>query len=220
MSDKITNTQDRPEEKPLTEQELQFCNLYVNGGLEYAGRPKKCFVEVFGEDTVKNPYASANYLMNKTACAGTYQGIALLGTVRDGDDGCKAAGDRDSQGNHGRDGHFGLYRPFRCAALSGTAQGRVGQCRQGADGYLPHQAQGGEPPAYRRQRRQCYLQCNRTPKSCKKMAKRKRKITKEEIAWWVYLAMMIALVIYGFRDSAAAETLLRAIRDAFSLLME
>ena len=34
MSDKITNTQDRPEEKPLTEQELQFCNLYVNGGLE------------------------------------------------------------------------------------------------------------------------------------------------------------------------------------------
>lgn len=65
MSDKITNTQDRPEEKPLTEQELQFCNLYVNGGLEYAGQPKKCFVEVFGEDTVKNPYASANYLMNK-----------------------------------------------------------------------------------------------------------------------------------------------------------
>lgn len=65
MSDKITNTQDRPEEKPLTEQELQFCNLYVNGGLEYAGRPKKCFVEVFGKDTVKNPYASANYLMNK-----------------------------------------------------------------------------------------------------------------------------------------------------------
>ena len=66
MSDKITNTQDRPEEKPLTEQELQFCNLYVNGGLEYAGRPKKCFVEVFGEDTVKNPYASANYLMTDT----------------------------------------------------------------------------------------------------------------------------------------------------------
>ena len=34
MSDKIANTQDRPEEKPLTEQELQFCNLYVNGGLD------------------------------------------------------------------------------------------------------------------------------------------------------------------------------------------
>lgn len=40
---------DKPEGKPLTEQELQFCNLYVNGGLEYAGRPKKCFVEVWGE---------------------------------------------------------------------------------------------------------------------------------------------------------------------------
>ena len=42
MSDKIANTQDRPEEKPLTEQELQFCNLYVNGGLEYA-RSFRCF---------------------------------------------------------------------------------------------------------------------------------------------------------------------------------
>ena len=61
MSDKIANTQDRPEEKPLTEQELQFCNLYVNGGLEYAGRPKKCFVEVFGEDTVKNPFCYPNF---------------------------------------------------------------------------------------------------------------------------------------------------------------
>ena len=52
------------------------------------------------------------------------------------------------------------------------------------------------------------------------MAKRKRKITKEEIAWWVYLAMMIALVIYGFWNSAAAEALLRAVREAFTLLME
>ena len=60
MSDKIANTQDRPEEKPLTEQELQFCNLYVNGGLEYAGRPKKCFVEVFGEDTVNKPHVLAH----------------------------------------------------------------------------------------------------------------------------------------------------------------
>ncbi|MCO7113789.1 hypothetical protein NIB75_18580 [Bacteroides uniformis] len=166
MSDKITNTQDRPEEKPLTEQELQFCNLYVNGGLEYAGRPKKCFVEVFGEDTVKNPYASANYPDEQTACAGTYQGIALLGTVRDGDDGCKAAGDRDSQGNHGRDGHFGLYRPFRCAALSGTASRAVSvNAAKALMDIFPIEAQGGEPPAYRRQRRQCYLQCNRTPKN-------------------------------------------------------
>ena len=64
-SDKIMDMPDKPEGKPLTEQELQFCNLYVNGGLEYAGRPKKCFVEVFGENAVKNPNASANYLMNK-----------------------------------------------------------------------------------------------------------------------------------------------------------
>ena len=50
------------------------------------------------------------------------------------------------------------------------------------------------------------------PQNPCKDGKRENKITdREEIAWWVYLAMMIALVIYGFQDSAAAETLLRAI---------
>lgn len=49
---------------------------------------------------------------------------------------------------------------------------------------------------------------------------RKHKVTREEIAWWIYLVIMVALVIYGFRDSAAAEVLIRAIREAFSLLME
>lgn len=52
------------------------------------------------------------------------------------------------------------------------------------------------------------------------MAKRKRKIENKEIAWWIYLAIMVALVIYGFWNSEAAETLLRAIREAFTLLME
>lgn len=59
------NTQNNPEEKPLTERELQFCELYVNGGLEYAGRPGKCYREVFGEKAAKNPASTANYLMNK-----------------------------------------------------------------------------------------------------------------------------------------------------------
>lgn len=52
------------------------------------------------------------------------------------------------------------------------------------------------------------------------MVKRKHKVTREEIARWIYLVIMVALVIYGFRDSAAAEVLIRAIREAFSLLME
>ena len=52
------------------------------------------------------------------------------------------------------------------------------------------------------------------------MAKRKHKITREEIAWWIYLVIMVALVIYGFQDRVAAEVLIRAIREAFSLLME
>ena len=53
------------EGKALTEEELQFCELYVNGGLEFAGRPKKCYVEVFGGKAAKNPHSSANYLIHK-----------------------------------------------------------------------------------------------------------------------------------------------------------
>ena len=48
----------------------------------------------------------------------------------------------------------------------------------------------------------------------------KPEVTREEIAWWIYLAIMVALVIYGFWNSAAAEALLRAVREAFTLLME
>lgn len=48
----------------------------------------------------------------------------------------------------------------------------------------------------------------------------KPKVTRKDIAWWIYLVMMIALVIFGFWNSEGAEALLRAIREAFSLLME
>ena len=49
---------------------------------------------------------------------------------------------------------------------------------------------------------------------------KKRKIDKKEVAWWVYLVILCALVIYGFWNSAAAELLLRAIKEAFSILIE
>ena len=52
------------------------------------------------------------------------------------------------------------------------------------------------------------------------MTRRKRRIDRKEVAWWIYLAIMVALVIYGLWNSAAAEALLRAVREAFTLLME
>lgn len=49
---------------------------------------------------------------------------------------------------------------------------------------------------------------------------KKGKIDKKEVAWWVYLVILVALVVYGFWNSAAAELLLRAIKEAFSILIE
>lgn len=49
---------------------------------------------------------------------------------------------------------------------------------------------------------------------------KKRRIDKKEFAWWIYLVILVALVIYGFWNSTAAEALIRVIREAFTLLME
>ena len=65
MSEQNNNIHTNPEEKQLTEQELQFCELYVNGGLEYAGHPVKCYKEVSREKAAKNPASTANYLIQK-----------------------------------------------------------------------------------------------------------------------------------------------------------
>lgn len=39
-----------PEEKPLSEREQRFCELYVAGGAEFAGRHRRCYEEVYGKD--------------------------------------------------------------------------------------------------------------------------------------------------------------------------
>lgn len=65
MSGKTNNIPENREEKTLSDEELQFCELYVNGGLEYAGRLKRCYVEAFGEKAAKNPHSAANYLIHK-----------------------------------------------------------------------------------------------------------------------------------------------------------
>lgn len=49
--------------KPLTDEERQFCELYVYGGSEFAGKKTRCYREVFGNDKVKDiPGASLRLL--------------------------------------------------------------------------------------------------------------------------------------------------------------
>lgn len=49
---------------------------------------------------------------------------------------------------------------------------------------------------------------------------KKKKVTKEDIAWWIYLVLAIVLVLYGLKDSGGAEMLLRALREVFSLIIK
>lgn len=49
---------------------------------------------------------------------------------------------------------------------------------------------------------------------------KRKKVTKEDIAWWIYLVLAVMLVFFGLRDSGGAEMLLRALREVFSLIIK
>nr|DAE55276.1 MAG TPA: hypothetical protein [Caudoviricetes sp.] len=49
----------------------------------------------------------------------------------------------------------------------------------------------------------------------------KRKISRKAVERVIYILIIITLVIYGiFKDSAAADTLIRAVKEAFSILIQ
>ena len=51
MAKKIVNTEPQEvEQEALTAEQEQFCQLYVCGGVQFAGQLSKCYKEVFGED--------------------------------------------------------------------------------------------------------------------------------------------------------------------------
>ena len=48
-----------------------------------------------------------------------------------------------------------------------------------------------------------------------------KKISRRNMERMVYIALIIVLVIFGvFKDSGAAEVLIRAVKDAFSILIQ
>ena len=49
----------------LSKQEEEFCNLFVFGGSEYAGKAMQCFKEIFGETKSTNPYLAGKTLLAK-----------------------------------------------------------------------------------------------------------------------------------------------------------
>ena len=217
MSGKTNNIPENREEKTLSDEELQVCELYVNGGLEYAGRPKRCYVEVFGEKAVKNPHSAANYLIHKPHVLAHIK--ALLSSERfemetmavklQVAETLKAVMDETATTDY--TDRFGVpLSPAPLRAVSVNAAKALMEIF----------------PSNTRRRTACVsrevtgtsFSMSSYPPTRPRM--KNRKIDRKEIAWWVYLAIMIALVIYGFWNSEAAETLLRAIREAFTLLME
>lgn len=47
----------------------------------------------------------------------------------------------------------------------------------------------------------------------------KRKITPAAVERTIYVILIVALAIYGLKDSEAAVSLITAIKDAFSILL-
>lgn len=56
----------------LTVQEEAFCDLYVNGGIEFAGQPVKCYREIFGT-TCRDTTAARSLLLQPRVTARVQQ---------------------------------------------------------------------------------------------------------------------------------------------------
>ena len=48
----------------------------------------------------------------------------------------------------------------------------------------------------------------------------RKKIDRQEVAFWVYMALLVVMAAYVLWNSAAAEPLIRVLRDAFSLIIQ
>ena len=59
----------------LSEKELAFCELFVDGDKEFAGQAAACYSEVYG-DTVKHPLLAARRLMKKEHVAAHIKELA------------------------------------------------------------------------------------------------------------------------------------------------
>lgn len=64
------------EDTTLTEQEEEFCQLYVNGGRQFAGLRDRCFKEVYGEDYRKNVSLCCRRLVAKVPVAARIRELA------------------------------------------------------------------------------------------------------------------------------------------------
>lgn len=71
----MTNQKDNTE-SILTDQEEEFCQLYVYGGRAYAGQRDKCFKEVFGEDYRKRVSLCSRRLVAKSHVASRIRELA------------------------------------------------------------------------------------------------------------------------------------------------
>ena len=148
MSEQTNNIQNNPEETLLTELEEKFCDLYVNGGVGFAGHLGKCYTEVFGENASKRPGVSANYLIQKphiyahikTLLSSERFEMETMAVKLQVTETLKAVMDETATTD---------YRPLWRATFAGSAPCCFGQCSKGSNGYFPHQAQRGEQTAYR-----------------------------------------------------------------------
>ena len=60
----------------LAMQEEEFCQLFVNGGKDFAGQREKCFKEVFGEEYRKNVSLCSRRLLSKPAVTARIKELA------------------------------------------------------------------------------------------------------------------------------------------------
>ena len=119
--------EDTQQNMELTAQEEAFCDLYVHGGMEFAGQILKCYRKIFGGTASMRDSAQARSLLLQPRMMARVKEM-INGTVRDGDGRRETPGRRAPQGRDGRGGDTELHRPLRGASLPGVRRCRRASC--------------------------------------------------------------------------------------------
>ena len=134
-------------DKPLTEEENKFCELYVSGGPLYAGNHRKCYEEVFGKG--KNVPIASRLLLGRPHISARIRemidsvqfDVETIATRLQVAETLKAVMSETSLAEY--TDKFGVPLP-------GTIACRSRQCRQSPHGAVSHQVLSGDQTPYRR----------------------------------------------------------------------
>ena len=209
--------EDTQQNMELTAQEEAFCDLYVHGGMEFAGQILKCYRKIFGGTASMRDSAQARSLLlqprmmarvKEMISTEQYEMETAAVKLQVGEPLKTVMAEAATQNYLDRFGAPLSPAPLRAVSVNAAKAlmelTRSNMLRRAASASRAATATSSSTLSYLKPH----------PHMPRK------KIDRQEVAFWVYMALLVVMAAYGLWNSAAAEPLIRVLRDAFSLIIQ